>query len=328
MRLCVSLALSTLLLGAIFWLGRGAGAAAQRTSPPPPAEALELRNLGFALLENEKDAEAEQAFRQLVQVYPDDPLGYANLAIAQLRQQNSSGALASINQALSKAPDRADLIAIRADVVAWIGDAEAALTLYRRATDLAPENPELQYALYRHTTSMTTDEAAAVGRAAAAALSRMRPENLVVLLAHGRAAIETGDRAVATSVYLRVRELAWQLDARTKPLADRTLPPLLEALEENDMAAARVPSQRLENVFRGSGAYKSSLAELFKGIQGVPIERFVSEPTAALSPPQTVAFSRPLRLSTTMRRTGSRPSSSTRHHSTSCRRRPPPAPLG
>ncbi|MEM9407771.1 MAG: FG-GAP-like repeat-containing protein [Acidobacteriota bacterium] len=254
----------------------------------PPEIALKLRDQGYALLENEKDAEAAEAFRKLIEAYPSDPLGYANLAIAQLRQQDNAGALASINQALSKAPDRADLLFIRAEIIAWIPNPEAALDLYARAAEAAPNNPEVQYALYNHSSSMTTERAVELGRVAMRRLSTLRPENLVVLLRYGRTAIETGDRAAATAAYLRVRELTWQLDARMKSLVDRTLTPTLEALEGGEVAAARVPALRVENVFKGTPAWTSSMAEIYKGIQGVPIRRFVDEQPANLPAPGTL----------------------------------------
>ena len=261
-----------------------------QTSVAPSTKALELRNLGFAQLENEKDQEAEATFAELARVYPQDPLGFANMAVAQLRQQNTSGALASINQADSKARGRADLLAIRADIVAWIGNTDAALQIYQQAAQKDPNNVEFLYALYRHTTSMSSEGAATAGRDAMARLTKLRPENLVVLLRHGIAAIEREDRATASEVYIRVRELTWQLDARTKPLADRTLPQLMKALEENDLANARVPAMRMENVFKGSGPFKSSLAEVYKGIQGIPVERFINEPQVGLDPPAKITF--------------------------------------
>ena len=57
-------------------------------------EAVELRNRGLAELENEKPELAEQAYRQLTEVAPKDPLGFANLAIAELRQQKNDAAMA------------------------------------------------------------------------------------------------------------------------------------------------------------------------------------------------------------------------------------------
>ncbi len=45
-------------------------------------ELVELRNRGYAELENEQPANAAEIFRQLIKLAPEDPLGHANLAVA------------------------------------------------------------------------------------------------------------------------------------------------------------------------------------------------------------------------------------------------------
>src|SRR5947199_65002 len=82
-------------------------ALAAAAPPPAPAEtAATLRNLGLAQLENEQPAQAAETFHRLLPLTPADPLPYANLAIAALRQQKSEEALSWIAQALAKAPGR------------------------------------------------------------------------------------------------------------------------------------------------------------------------------------------------------------------------------
>lgn len=254
---------------------------------PPPA-ALELRDRGYALLENEKPAEAEGVFRQLIEVYPADPLGYANLAISLLRQEDAAGALAAINQAQSKARGRADLAYIRAEIVAWIPNPQAALELFATAADAAPDDPLVQYALYRHTEQVTGDRSKELSHIASSRLAKLRPENLIVLLARGQSAIETGDRSTASMTYLRLRELTAQLDAQRQSFVARVLPPLMEALEGDDLSAARGPALRVLNVFKGSAAWNSSMAEIFKNIRGEPVARFADEPPPELPTPGSV----------------------------------------
>src|ERR1700750_3390532 len=99
-------------------------AAAPAPSPAPSPEAAALRNLGLAQLETERTGEAAETFRKLAKLTPDDPLPYADLAVAALRQQKSGDATAAIAQALAKAPGRADLLAIQGDVLQWSGKSE------------------------------------------------------------------------------------------------------------------------------------------------------------------------------------------------------------
>src|SRR6202035_2924044 len=102
--------------------------------------------------------------------------------------------------------------------------------------------------------------------------ARLRPENLVVLLRLGSSALAAGgagDRAAATAAYLRVREIAGGEATAEGPLRE-----VLDALERDDLAAARVPAIRLENVLKVTPMYQGSQRELARNIQGVPPSRF------------------------------------------------------
>ena len=249
--------------------------------------AIRLRALGLAQLENEKPAEAEQAFARLATLVPDDPLPSANLAIAQLRQQKYVEATRSIEAALALAPNRPELLAIQADILQWQGAQDEALATYRRAAAGAPHDVEIQYALYRLATSLGGEAGESAAAAALEPLSRLRPDNLVVMLQTGQRAVAAGDTARATRAYLRVRELLWQ----APEVAERSLQTLLEALESGDAAAARVPALRLENVLKVTPMYQQGLRELSTGIQGVPLETFAQEaPPGDFGEPLDVSF--------------------------------------
>ncbi|MCZ6507472.1 MAG: FG-GAP-like repeat-containing protein, partial [Acidobacteria bacterium] len=236
--------------------------------------AIELRNRGLALLENEKEGDAEAVYRQLIDESPDDPLGYANLAIALLRQQKMEEASARIGQALQLAPDRPDLLAIRGAVLVWSDEREAALEALQIAARARPDDLETLYAVYQHASSMRGPEAAEAERWAIERLYELRPENLVSLLKLGRSALDREDRATASTVYLRIRELLWQ----APPVASEQLELLLQALEDGDLERGRRPSIILDNVLRAEIMYQRGLDELRTNIPGIPVASFVDEP--------------------------------------------------
>jgi Flp pilus assembly protein TadD len=237
-------------------------------------QAIRLRNQGIAELENEAPAKAEETFKELIRMVPDDPLGYANLAIATLRQQRFEEAQEWIGKALEKASGDPQLLAIEAEVHHWSGDNEKALDSLKRAAQLAPDDQEIQYSLYRQATTMVAGEEEEAASAALERLAELRPENVVVLLQLGERARQRGDRAAASSVYLRVRELIWQ----APPGAETLLDQVLQGLEEGDLDSLRAPSLRLANVLKIAPMYKEGLRELSRGIQGNPITRFRGEP--------------------------------------------------
>lgn len=253
----------------------------------PSQEALELRTLALAQLENEDPEAAEATYRELLELVPGDPLPHANLSIALLRQQKSEDALAAIDEALVRSPGRGDLLAIRGDILQWNGDPEGALAAYRKAAENRPEDLEVLYALYRQATTMEGPEAAEAAAATTRKLAALRPENVVVLLARAKQGIAAQDRSEATTALLRVQELLWQAPSASL----RAMEAVLGTLEEGDLAASRTAVLRLENVLKITAMYRESLRELLTGIQGIPVSRFASEPpTTDFGPPGTLSF--------------------------------------
>lgn len=239
-------------------------------------EAASLRDRGFAELENETPDQAEATYLKLVKLVPDAPLGHANLAIARLRQQKYDDAMASIQRALELAPERPDLLAIRGEIKQWTGDLEGALVDLDRASQAAPDDLEILYATYSTAGTLRTPESEPVAERVLRRLVELRPENVVVLLQLGQRAVAQNDRALATEVFLRVKELLWQV----QPMALRALDMVNQALESDDLSKARVPAVRLENVLKVSPMFRESLRELKTGIQGIPVAYFAEEPAA------------------------------------------------
>jgi len=239
-----------------------------------PDQAVELRNVGNAQLENEQPALAEEAFRELIQILPDDPLGYANLSIALMRQQKFDEALTRVDEALAKSPGNPDILTIRGEILQWGGKPEQALPEYQKAAQAAPNNVAVQYALYRQATTYAGEGAEAAAAQALEGLIRLRPENPVLLLQAGQRAVASGDRAGASKIFLRIQETAWQAPAAAMTLIDQ----ILAALEADDFEAARVPALRLENVLKITAMYKEGLREVAPGIQGWPLLYFEGEP--------------------------------------------------
>jgi len=255
----------------------------------PTEEQVRLHGIGYAQLENERAVEAEGTYRELIELVPDEPLGHANLAVALLRQDRKDAALAAIDRALGLGGNRGDLLLIRADILsAGAGSHEEALADYRRAARAEPDDPEMQYALFRHAEIMSSVEAEASRRTAVERLRRLRPDNLVVLLLSGAAALEDGDRGRASDDYLRVRELIWQ----AHPTAERLVEEILDALEADDLERARRTSApRLRNVLLATTGWQSSMSEIFTNIPGIPVERFIDEsPIEDFGPALPVRF--------------------------------------
>ena len=274
------------------WLVGAALLAAAACSRGPASDNASLHALardGYALLENEDPAGAVDLFMALREQLPSDPLAHGNLALALLRSERAEEARAAIDSGVESFPNDADLLAILATVQHWQGDVESSLETIRRAAELAPDDPEIQFNLYRIAEQLGHDQGIDF---ALDHLARLRPENLVVLLTRGKRALARaatdaeGGRTAATGAYLRVRELTWD-----NPDASQALDSLLQALSDNRMADTRTPSIQLENLLKVTPAYRQSLRELETGIQGIPI-RWLSQTTEPPPPlvPSALTF--------------------------------------
>ena len=286
------LALAPLSVLAVLWTGAGCAAAPDaptaaapapatgttQAGSPLPERAFELQARGLAALENEQPVEAEAVYRELAAVAPADGLPWANLAVAQLRQQKTDEALASIGEALARVETGTEgagaVHAVHGAILDWVGRPEEALAAYRAAAAAAPDDPETLYSLYRLAETLERPDEA---QAALDRLATLRPDHFVLLVERGKRAIAAGDRAAATAVYLRIRELLWQ----APPIATTALEGVMEALEAaspDDLSSVRVPAARLENVLKITPMYRDSLRELSSGIQAVPLRRFTTLP--------------------------------------------------
>lgn len=268
--------------------------AVQAAAPSP--EALALRDRGFADLENENPDLAAEAFVELIEVLPDDPLGHANLAIALLRQQKYDAAIQSVDTALTKAPGDASILAIKAEILQWQGDLDGALAIMEQAVAKAPQDLEVLYSAYQLATTARGEVAERVAADTIAKLTELRPENVVVLLQRGQRAIAAGDRSTATVAFARLAQLLWQVD----PIALRAMGMVNDALRQDDLGSARVPAIRLENVLKISPMFRESLRELKTGIQGIPLQRLVGEP-------ETTAFGKSIAVTWKGQRLDERP---------------------
>ena len=179
------------------------------------------------------------------------------------------------------------MAAISAEVLHWSGEEDGAFAEFERAAAAEPDDLEVLFRLYEQANQLRSPEAADASDRALDRLATLRPENLVLILARGRRALDDDDRATASSAFLRVGELLWQAD----DLAGELHAKVLAELEAGATEGARGPAQGLENVLKITPMYQQGLRELSTAIQGVPIARLSNAPPPTeFGPPGTVEF--------------------------------------
>ncbi|HSM09461.1 MAG TPA: FG-GAP-like repeat-containing protein [Gemmatimonadota bacterium] len=233
------------------------------TAEPAAYEELDrLRIVGLAHLEEEQIAEAAEQFRRLAILAPNEPLGPANLALAELRRGNAEGGRRFGEQAVERMPTDPDVRLIAAVVSAEAGDRAAAEEQLRAALAQDSGHVRALWALHR-----LTEESDLLDR-----LLRLSPGNLPARLTAAEARAQSGDVEAALGHLEYIGQLLSPglSEARTE-------------LTEGVIAASRGDAEQtlrhvriLHNLLRADHLYSTGLSDLTgsPGAQAEPLHRF------------------------------------------------------
>ena len=133
----------------------------------PGLKAEQFKNLGVAYLEESRLGEAERAFRRVIDLAGNEPLGYANLGIVQLRLGRLEPAASQLEQARRVDPTNIDVLLLGAEVQYSAGHWEAVLSTAKKVLALEPGNAMARYYICRAARAQRDDpKTATLGGAA------------------------------------------------------------------------------------------------------------------------------------------------------------------
>ena len=254
-------------------------------------EAIRYQNLGLAYLEESQPSKAVEAFTELVELLPNEAIGYGNLAVAHLRLQQADTAEAWVKRGIAVVPMDSQLHFILSEVYQLQGQTELAIEAMKEAVRLDPDELEFRYKLVRHYLGQRNDpEAQQEAVRHLQELHARSPVNVVVLLklAQGLLAQERLEDAERLSQEL-MRVLG---DTDSEKLAYLTQG--IAAIQQGDLALATRNIRIFENLHRASPRYQQGIGELVTNILGHPIEsfdqNFKARITAKQSTPISVEF--------------------------------------
>ncbi len=255
------------------------------------AGAIHHQNLGLAYLEESQANKAVQEFRALIDLLPDEAIGYGNLAVAHLRLKNSEEAETWVKRGLEVQPMDSQLHFILSEIYQWQGKTEEALSEMNEAVKLDPEDIGARYKLVRHYLGMRNDQEAT--KQAVSHLQTLRdqaPTNVVVRLKLAQALLQVERIKEA-------KQIGAELAAQFSDVQEDMLKYLnqgLRLLEQGDSKGAKKFIRIFENIQKATPRYQQGIGELVTDILGHPIETFnqgfKSRVKAKLSPPIDVKF--------------------------------------
>ena len=281
--------LSLVVLSLLFYLPN---AHPQEHSPAEViAGAIHHQNLGLAYLEESQANKAVDEFRALIDLLPDEAIGYGNLAVAHLRLKNSEEAESWVKRGLEVQPMDSQLHFILSEIYQWQGKSEEAVAEMNEAVKLDPEDIGARYKLVRHYLGLRDDPEAT--KQAISHLQTLRdqaPTNAVVRLKLAQALLQVERMEEA-------KQIGAELAAQFSDVKEDMLKYLnqgLHLLEQGDSKGAKKFIRIFENIQKATPRYQQGIGELVTDILGHPIEAFSPgfkfRLKAKLSPPIDVRF--------------------------------------
>ena len=123
------------------------------SNEPDKNEWMRWNNYGIALLNQSQYAQAIAAFEHVVELRPDYPDAYTNVALANFRNEKYDAAMESLNKALALAPGDARAVFYRASILRQQGNMEEAEALFQSVLKKYPRmrdaHRELGYTYYQ-----------------------------------------------------------------------------------------------------------------------------------------------------------------------------------
>ena len=229
------------------------------------------QNLGLAYLEESQPHQAIEQFEGLVNLAPDESIGYGNLAVAHLRLKQREDAETWVKRGLEVEPMDSRLHFISAEIYQSQGRTAEAVAAIQEAVKLAPDDLEVRYELVRHYLGQrnnpdATDKAISHLRT----LRENTPANVVVLLKLANSLLRREQLEEAKRICMELNALLWDADEEFL----KYLRQGLVLIDQGDAKGAARYIQIFENVQKRSPRYQQGIGELVTNILGHPIEEF------------------------------------------------------
>lgn len=211
---------------------------------------------------------------KVTQLAPNEPAGWANLGLREIRSNNLPAAAADLKKASELAPKNAGIAKLLAILADRQGNLNGALEYSQSAVKLAPEDIRAHYALAQLLSRQFTPEADTQYQQEIQAIVDRQPSNLIAELNLATIAARRNDRAALSSAV----KLLSEHGASFAPGPSAYLKTLSATATSVDVRSAAVTARYLENTLKTNPAYGFSFASLMNDPKtgvGDPLFQFI-----------------------------------------------------
>ena len=214
--------------------------------------------LGLSYLQRNQLPEAEVQFKKLIDLAPDDPLGYLNLGLTYLQAGRYADAEKQLRKAHEIEPANTDIDLALAKVYALTNRAADARALLEKAKQGSPNNAHILYALAALDSGTTDPQALARREQALKDVLAAAPGNLAVRLELLAVQVQRAESDSAVRQLEEIRRIPPALPAEAQVYLDSAL----RSLQAGKVADARPPLERFTYLMQSTKPYQAALDDV------------------------------------------------------------------
>ena len=252
-----------------------------RLSPSPSASDLAAlqaaRNVGLAALEEGRLDEASKSFETIRRRAPDEPLGWADGAVAAARAKDFATAEKLVAGAIRLAPADGRVLAIDGAVREAAGDRAGAIAAYEKAAAASPRDVASRWGAARVRIEGGDPASRAAALRDVTAALEQAPANAFLLLRLIELARAQADAAAAIAASDRLAALV-----AGDPKLDAAFAEGRRALQAGDDHTASLRYRVAENILRTMPRYQQARHDVEPGVLGLPLEDWSPALAAAM----------------------------------------------
>ncbi len=258
-------------------------------SPDAYAEAVSTFHTGLAAMQTSQDGLALEKFQRLTVLVPEEPAGWANLALLYLRHQELEQASKPLERAVALAPSQPAVLRLQALAHTLAGRIPEAIDSLKHAVRAEPTDVRSAFTIAQLTERLGGAANEQAAEQAYSALLRST-DNLAVRLEYARLVATHGNATALADTLAPLAALAagWPSEAREQWEA-------LKTAAAKDTRSAELQAVFLKNILVATPGYRKALATVSdaQDTAGEPLNSFLALPNPApkaAAPDTALAF--------------------------------------
>jgi tetratricopeptide (TPR) repeat protein len=230
----------------------------KRSDAETAEEMITAKTLGLAYLEENKLEEAEAEFLKLVDLDPEEVLGYANLGIVYLRMGEYGNAEDWLNKAIKMDPEDPDVRLILAKVYEMSDQPGKSVDELEKLIGYSPGHVKSLYQLTELYRSFTDPESSELRREYLEKLIRNAPGNIVARLNLTELLIRSGQPDLALEQMEKLRQIFPEFPKESIEFHDKTI----NALRAGEVDTAIISFMIFHNYLKVTSPYQAGIMDL------------------------------------------------------------------